>query len=79
MNAEAIAAPAAPPDMKSVAEEAVAVALEVLMARRDNLYWPSNGERTKATVELAGRLLQWDAARMALEAARLRRKAPAGG
>jgi hypothetical protein len=70
---------AAAPDMKSVVEEAVAAALGVLVARRDGMSFSSYSERTKATVELAGRLLQWDAARMALEAARLRGKAPGAG
>jgi hypothetical protein len=67
---------AASPDMKSAAEEAVAAACEVVERRRTSVNWNSGADRTKIAMELAGRLLQWDAARMALEAARLRGKAP---
>jgi len=73
---KATAETATAPDMKSAAEEAVAAACEAVERRRTSMSWNSGSDRTKIAMELAGRLLQWDAARMALEAARLRGKAP---
>ena len=75
-KAESPAAATGSPSMRSVVEEAMLAAWEMLDKHRNRMNWGCNSDRTKAAVELAGRLLQWDAARMALEAARLRRKAP---
>lgn len=69
----------AAPDMASVAAEAVVAARKAMELHCTG--FSSYDSKATAVMALAGRLLQWDAARMALEAARLRGKAgrAAGG
>ena len=61
------------PSMASVAGEASAAACKAV--EKMGFGFSSNDGRATVALALAGRLLQWDAARMALEAARLRGKA----
>jgi hypothetical protein len=60
--------------MRTVA--GVGVAAATALVRHGDMTWDTYDSRSRATVELARELVRWDAARMALEAARLRRKAP---